>query len=228
MKFNKKIMVIGLALALIFATGCQQTDVVGKVAVTSFDSLTKAAADKVSYDGSAGMWKVAGSDDRESLLLSRDFSSNNPDMVVEFDAGPFLGAGLDVSKLPEKQYKYDETAGKIVMSYEYGADQFKTVTEKSVLDTFKEIVASHRELIGYHMEGDHYMISLGDSNSFSWAKDMKSNPKDYVFALNPKPLIEAGVDPAKVKEWIFTKMPVTDKDGKQLLVDKFLKSFSLD
>lgn len=71
------------------------------------------------------------------------------------------------------------------------------------------------------------MISLADGNTFSWAKDLSTNKKDLVFALNPKPFVDAGLDTSKIKEWIYTKIPVTDKYGKQEKLDKFVKAFDI-
>ena len=43
--------------------------------------------------------------------------------------------------------------------------------------------------------------------------------------LDPKLLIDAGVDPAKVNGWIFAKVEVKDVSGKPIEVEKFLKPF---
>jgi poly-D-alanine transfer protein DltD len=56
---------------------------------------------------------------------------------------------------------------------------------------------------------------------------MSTNDKVIVFVLNPEPFIKAGVDPAKVQEWVFAKVEVKNKEGKKELVDKFLKPFNL-
>ncbi len=198
-----------------------------KVAVTSFDTLLKSIPDKVAFDSAKGGWSIDGLDGKEKIILSKDFSSSKPDIAVEFDAEPFVKAGLDVTKLPVDKYSYDKSTGKITMPYEYGQDKFQADTEKSALETLKQIVKTHRDIIGYHEEGDHYMITLGNGNSFAWAKDLSTNPKDIVFILDPKPLIDAGVDTSKIKEWAFAKLPVTDKEGKSVFLDKFLKAFAV-
>ena len=50
---------------------------------------------------------------------------------------------------------------------------------------------------------------------------------DFAFILNPKPFVDAGMDTGKLKEWVFTKMPVTDKEGKSVKVDILLKGFDV-
>lgn len=226
MRFNKLLFLL-LLVTVLALTGCQATDVIAKVSVTSFEALVKAVPDKVSNDSTKGGWAITGLDAKERIILSRDFSSSFPDIALEFDAEPFLKAGLDVEKLPKDQYLYDASTEKIIMPFEYGGDKFSPDTEKSVLDTFKQIVKTHREIIGYHEEGDHYKITLMNGNSFAWAKDIKTNKMDMLFILNPKPFVDAGVDTSKIKEWTFTKMPMTDKNGKPVKVDIFLKGFNL-
>lgn len=226
MKYKKAIGILILLVLTLTFFGCQNTDLVAKVAVSSFDALTNAVPDRVQSDDRDKAWDVSGLDGKERLILSKDFEYN-PDIALEFDAKPFIDAGLDVSKLPQGQYSYDKASGRITMPFEYGGEKFDESSEKSALDAFKEIVKTHREIIGYHEEGDHYMISLGNGNTFAWAKDISSNKTDLGFILNPKPFIEAGVDTGRLKEWKFAKMPVTDKDGKQVLLDKFIKGFNV-
>jgi hypothetical protein len=226
MRFNKLLFLL-LLITVLVLTGCQATDVIAKVSVTSFDALVKAVPDKVSNDSAKGGWAITGLDGKERIILSKDFSSNLSDIALEFDASPFLQAGLDVKKLPEDQYVYDASTKKITMPFEYGRDKFSPDSEKSVLDTFEQIVKTHREIIGYHEEGDHYKITLMNGNSFAWAKEIKTNKMDLLFILNPQPFVDAGVDIAKIKEWTFTKMPTTDKNGKSVQVDIFLKGFNV-
>ena len=108
-----------------------------------------------------------------------------------------------------------------------GRDPFTYKGAATPLETFKKIVQTHRPIIGYHAALDHYGIALGDGNMFEWAKDMAKNDKDIVFVLNPEPLLAAGVDPAGITGWIFTKIPVEDKAGKTVEVDKFVKPYDL-
>ncbi|MZQ99135.1 MAG: hypothetical protein GT601_15830, partial [Acidaminobacter sp.] len=52
--------------------------------------------------------------------------------------------------------------------------------------------------------------------------------KDLVFVLNPEPLIQAGVDPAKLETWVFGEVEVMDEAGKAVMVEKFLMVYSFD
>lgn len=228
MKFNKIAILLLIVVMLPVFSACGSTDLVAKVAVTSFDALIKAIPDKVVIDNTKGGWAINGLDGKERFILSKDFGSSNPDLAVEFDAAAFINAGLDVPKLPADQYTYDEAAGRITMPYEYGPDKFGGSAEKSALETFKQIVKTHRSIIGYHEQGDHYMVSLDKHyNLFAWAKDMSTNKIDLAFVLDPKPLVDAGVDTGRLKEWVFAKLPITDEDGRQIKVDVFMKGFNI-
>lgn len=226
MKARKlSIVALGLTAALTLSA-CKSTDVVGKVAVTSFEQVLDATKDKVSSNDAANSWTLQSATG-ENFSWSKDFSSDRPDAAVDFDAAPFINAGLDVSKLPSDKYVYDKATGRITMPYEFSQDKFSYSGEATPLESFKKIVETNRKIIGYHEVLDHYGIALGNGNMFEWAKDMSTNDKDIVFVLNPQPFIDAGVDPSKVTEWVFAKVEVKDDKGNTQQVDKFLKPFNL-
>lgn len=225
----KKMMTVGLVLALVFVlAGCQSTDVVGKVAVTSFESVLTTAADKVTADEVNGGWSLE-SEGGERFVWSKDFSAEKkPDLMMELDATPFLDAGLDPSKLDKETYLYEDATKILMVHAELGADKFTYSGEPQPLDSFKKIVETNRESIGYHEVLDHYGAAFGNGNMFEWAKDLSTNDKDIVFVLNPQPLIDAGVDPAAVKGWAFAKVEIKNEQGEKEEVDKFLKPYNLD
>lgn len=225
---KKMILVIAVLTLILALAGCQAADVVGKVAVTSFDAVLNQAGDKVTADEMNGGWSLE-SPGGERFVWSKDFSAEKkPDLMMELDATPFLDAGLDPAKLDPEIYLY-EAGSKILMVHsELGSDKFAYTGEARPLDSFKQLVETHRDSIGYHEALDHYGVAFGNGNMFEWAKDLKTNDKDIVFVLNPQPLIDAGVDPATVKEWVFAQVEVKDDQGKEKLVDKFLKPYNLD
>ena len=224
----KKIKVLASVLVIgVLLTACQATDVVGKVAVTSFKAVLDKITDKVTDDSANNYW-VLQSPMGDQFEWSKDFSGSNPDAVVDFDATPFINAGLLVEKLPADQYQYDKATNRIAMPHEFGQDNFTYSGNATALDTFKKIVKTHRDIIGYHEVLDHYGIKLGNGNMFEWAKDMSTNDKDIVFVLNPQPFIDAGMDPNKVDGWAFAKVEVKDDNGQKELVDKLLRPFNLD
>ena len=215
-----------IAAVVITLAGCSALDVVGSTAVATFATLMETEAGNVRQDAASGRWTLA-SPGGERFEWSLDFAAPGPNFRMAFDATPFLSAGLDPSKLPADRYGYEAVSKTLSLSFDMGKDAFTYKGTPTPLDTFKEIVRTHRANIGYHVALDHYGIALGDGNMFEWAKDMKKNDKDMVFVLNPEPLRAAGVDPARITGWIFTKIPVKDSTGKTVDVDKFVKPYNL-
>lgn len=237
MKKRSIIAAAGIALSFsLVVAGCAQTDVVAKVANTSFKAVAAAAAEKVTWSEEEGSWILASAVG-DKLELAADFSRNagaggmadmdKPDVEFVFDAAPFLAAGLDPAKLagPEGMI-YEIEEGELMLHFELGNDAFPADSKKTITATFAEIVRTQRSRVGYHEALDHYGIALGGGNMFEWAKDLAKNDKDIVWVLNPEPFIAAGVDPAKVEGWAFAKVEMKE-GGKTVLVDKLLKPFDL-
>ncbi len=224
----KKLIIIGLVLSLaVSLAACQATDVVAKYAVTSFETVLNKIPDKITYDEAKNGWSLT-SPTGERFIWGKDFSrENTPDIMLEFDSEPFINAGLDVNKLPKDTYLYDGNTNKLMVISELGSEKFTYNEEEKPLDSFKKIVETHRDNIGYHAALGHYGVSLGNGNMFEWAKDINTNDKDIVFVLNPQPFIDAGADPGKVEGWAFAKVPVMDEKRKTVEVDKLLKPFDL-
>lgn len=221
------LVVVALGIILVFA-GCQAIDVVGKVAVTSFESVIAVDPSQVTFDELNNGWAFS-SPGGERFVWGKDFSSvDKPDFMIELDATPFIDAGLDGEKLDKEMYRFDPTTKVLMVHSEIGTDALGASETTKPIDTFKAIVNAYRETIGYHEKLDHYGVKMGGGNMFEWAKDMKTNEIDMVFVLDPKALIDAGVDPAKVLDWKFAQVEVKDDQGKPLLVDKFLKPYNLE
>ena len=228
MRIMKKILfLILMVLAFFTFSACQALDVVGQASIISFDALLKIIPGQVSSDSSKEGWAINASDGQAKIILSKDFSRTQPDIWMEFDAVPFINAGLDVAKLPTDIYTYDLSNKHIILTAEYGQDQFEYNGEATAIDTFKEIIRTHRKILGYHENLEHFGIPLGNGNMFEFAKDIDKNDLDMVFALNPSSLLEAGVNPSKLEGWVVGKVEVMSKDGEKVLVDKFLKPFNL-
>lgn len=238
MKIMHRGLFIVAAVALTIAfTGCGATDVVAKFANASFASVVATSGDRVAWSDEDYSWALS-SPEGDRVLFSSDFSRNgamdgNPDMDKPdaefiFDAAPFIDAGLDIANIPSADgVKYEIEDGTLMLHFELGSDTFADEAKKSLVATFAEIVRTERARIGYHEKLDHYGIMLGDGNMLEWAKDMAKNDKDLVFVLNPAPFIAAGVDPAKIRGWVFAKVETKDDAGKAVFVDKLLKPFDL-
>jgi hypothetical protein len=221
---KKKIIITGLILISILLTACQKTDIIGQVAQTSFAELVKAMPDQISADEMNGGWSLNAPDNSARFIWSKDYSkSPMHDVMIEFDATPFINAGLDVAKLPEGT-AYDN---KIMLGTKLGNDELKYEGEATPETSFNQIVKHYRNSIGYHEVLDHYGVDLGNGNKFEWAKDMSKNDKDIVFVVDPEIFINAGVNPDKVEGWKYASVQIKDSKGKTIEVMKFLKPFNI-
>jgi hypothetical protein len=211
-----------LALA---AVSCGQLDVVGKNSVKSFDKVLRQIPQSVTSDEMNGGWSLAAPDGTARFIWSRNYAESPlHDVMLEFDAAPFIAAGLDPDQLPENFAFYE---GMIMVGTKLGQEVLQYTGESTPLASYEQIVKLKRNTIGYHGSLDHYGVNLGDGNLFEWANNMSTNDKDMVFVLNPEPFINAGVDPARIDGWVFTKVTVDDANGKPVEVDKILKPFNL-
>ena len=221
----KKFMVLGAlsAAAMIGLTACSQTDLVGKVSITSLDTVLKLS--DVKTDEMYGGWSLTAPDKTARFFWSSDFKVSTPhDVMMEVDAKPFIDAGLDTARLPAGMF----VDGKIMVGQELGETAFPSSAKATALASYEQLVKLKRETIGYHEKLDHYGVDLGNGNKFEWAKDIDTNDKDIVFVLDPQILIDAGVNPANVNGWVFAKVEDMDAAGKPISADKFLKPFDLE
>ncbi|MDR1257504.1 MAG: hypothetical protein LBJ86_07130 [Spirochaetaceae bacterium] len=217
---KQTLKIIAAALLVPAAASCGKLDVVGSGSASSFEKvleLLPAAPDD-------GGWTITAPDGSR-FFWSRDYSkSPRYDVMIEFDAAPFLAAGLDPVKLPEN---FTVDGARIRAGAKLGGEQLRYSGEITPLASYQQLVRLKRSSIGYHAALDHYGVNLGGGNLFEWAKDMTTNDKDIVFVLDPAPLVSAGANPAAIDGWLFTKVTVDDENGKPVQVDKVLKPFDL-
>lgn len=221
---KKQLIIVSLsAVALLTLSACANTDIVAKVAVTSFEKIT--AVSDVAKDINLSGWSLSAPDKTARFIWSNDYKLSAPhDVMIETDAAPFIAAGLDITKLPAGIY----VDGKIMVGQSLGDQSFPEKAQSTAIESFKKLVALSRDKLGYHEVLDHYGIDVGNGNKFEWAKDRTKNDKDIVFILDPKIFIDTGVDPTKVTGWVYAKVEVVGNDGKKVEVDKLLKPFNIE
>jgi hypothetical protein len=204
---------------------CGKLDVVGTDSVKAFDKVLRRIPQSLTPDEKNGGWSLAAPDNSARFIWSRNYAeSPRYDVMIEFDAAPFIAAGLAPEKLPGN---FTVAEGKITSGTKLGTEKLEYSGEVTPLASYEQIVKLKRNSIGYHMAMDHYGVNLGGGNLFEWAKDMSANDKDMVFVLDPAPFIAAGADPARVAGWVFDKVTVDGENGKPVQVDKLLKPFDL-
>jgi hypothetical protein len=215
----------GIVLAVLGIGGCGKLDVVGKDSINAFQAVLNNAPREIVTDEMTGGWALFAPDGSAKFIWSKNYrESPLHDVMIVFEAEPFINAGLDVSRLPESITVFD---GMIMVGTKLGQEVLKYQGDPTPIASYEQIVNLKRNSIGYHGALDHYGVNLADGNLFEWAKDMSTNDKDMVFVLNPEPFINAGVDPAAVEGWVFAKVTVDDEKGKPVEVDKILKPFNL-
>jgi len=206
-----------VAIALILSN-CSDLDVVKTDAVRSFGDILKILPAE-NYKGDSSEWVVSAPDS------AAWFHWKNQEIKIVVDAQPFISAGLDLSKLENGVVNENTLV--------YSSPLSNAPERDAPLKLFEKNADFFRASLGYHAEMDHYNITPGNGNIFEWAKDLSTNGTtgknqdlDLVFALNPEPLITAGVDTEKLEGWTYTQVPV-DIDGKPTKVWKILKAFNL-
>ena len=209
----KKAILIVMLFAVLL-TACSSLDVVQKDAVRAFDDILSLYP----AEHQDGWYQLTSPDGGAKLAYAND------SVVLAVDASPFIDAGLEASEtvsIAESVfYKND-------LSYALpGWDMLNQNVKDGAAAQFEANAEYIRRNIGYHSAMDHYSIDFG-GGMFEWAKDIAANDKDIVFALNPEPLIAAGVEPENVDGWTYALVPVM-RDGKETQVYKFLKSFDLE
>ncbi|HML45534.1 MAG TPA: hypothetical protein PKE04_02140 [Clostridia bacterium] len=225
-RWMKKILLAGAVLGLsLSVTACAQLqnslDVIGKSSIPTLEAVVNAAPQSAEPEN--GYWTIQAPDASARVFISRDWSQTGDDLVLEWDAAPFLQAGLDPAQLPEA-YGYDGTAFRIGVPLGDDGNPGETGT---LAEAYGRIVTQAPGLIGYHAQLNHFGVEIGQGNLLEWARDLRANDKDMVFVLNPEPLIEAGVDPEAVEGWVYATVKV-HVAGKSAEVYKFLKPFDLD
>jgi hypothetical protein len=220
--------ITGTALCVLFglaALSCGKLDVVGTGSIDSFDQVLRQIPRQVGPDDPRGGWSLRAPDGSARFIWSRNYAESPLlDVMIEFDAAPFIAAGLDPGRLPGN---FTFSQGALTVGTKLGTERLRYPGEGTPLESYRQLVALKRDRVGYHMAMDHYGVNLGDGNLFEWAKDMAANDKDIVFVLNPQPLLDAGVRPDRIDGWLFTKVTVDDENGKPVQVDKILKPFDL-
>lgn len=219
MKKHKKLIISSLIAAIVVAailTGIIMTaggglDVVQKYAIRSF----AAVAENSDIQKKDENWTLI-SPDGEAVLV---WGKGEYTVAFELNLTPFLNAGLNVGALPDG---YQAADGKLILGAKYG----ETEISSNAVTSMESIVKGYRSKLGYHMAMGHFNVDLGNGNAFEWAQDIGSNDKDIVFALNPEPLIAAGVTPERVEGWVYGKVEM-HKDGKTVEEFMLLKPFDL-
>jgi hypothetical protein len=213
-------------ILLFILCACGQLDVVGKDSVVSFGKFADILSNQIEFvdEGTLIGWIFESPDSSAVFYWSSDYSQGGMyDLMLMFEAQPFIDAGLDVDRLPQGMF-YDDF---FMVGSKLGEDKLRYEGLPTPLDSYKHLVKLYRKVIGYHADLDHHGIEIADGYMFEWARDFETNDKDIVFVLNPEPFISAGADPNNISGWVFGKVKKMDEKGNPYEVDRFLKPFDV-
>jgi hypothetical protein len=224
----KKVIIWVSGIFVVALASCGNLDVVAKDSVRAFGEMVAALPKTPESTGRA--WEISAPDGSAVFVFNKDFAETTGmrgyNAYLSFPAGPFVEAGLDITKLPPDMIS--EGGNTIIVGASFNAEGKIYPAEDTAIASYSQLVDTARSRIGYHSALDHYGINLGGGNMFEWAKNLQTNDKDIVFVLNPAPFIEAGADPAKISGWVFAKVTADDETGKPVESDKLLKPFNLE
>ncbi|MDR2601405.1 MAG: hypothetical protein LBC53_02995 [Spirochaetaceae bacterium] len=218
---NKKsvFLTVTKAALVVLAVSCAKLDVVASYSEVSFENILRNLPQTVTQDPQYGAWSLSAPDGGARFLFDANYAA------LRLDASPFIAAGLDPSKAPAGDFSVKD--GEIVVEAKLEGEARRGSALSSPLSGYHEFARLHRGAIGYHAALNHYGVSLGGGFLFEWAKDIESNDKDIVFALNPEPFAAAGADVSNINGWNLSSVTADDENGKPIQADKLLKAFNL-
>lgn len=230
----KRILSVTLSSVLVLSlAACGNKEVeetVSDKGVSAFNEIVKTYPDKKGFHEEMQHWGFA-MEPGEKLEWSKDMSANKADFAMVIKAEPLIKAGLDVEKLDEDVWIFNE-AGKDTMGMEqpavlvlpYNISDTK-LSSKNSNDSMKALLEADSDNLQYHEDNQHYVLNLGGTNEAIWTEKLGLNDKDMIFVLDAEPLITAGLDVNKLEGsgWTFKKASEADKTPDQIIKTYDLK-----
>jgi hypothetical protein len=224
MIMKRTVALIGAVAAAVLAAACEKLDVVASDSERAFGEMLEKIPGGARNDTSAGVWRLSVDGTARFAWAIQPGAASPLDLLLEFDAAPFIAAGLDTANPPDG---FTLEGNTLRTGLTLGVRDDGKGGEPAALASFRRIARARRDILGYHTALGHYGLSLGGGNMFEWAKDLAANDKDVVFVLNPAPFAAAGVDTNRVAGWVLAEVPVDDENGRPTTAMKLLKPFNL-
>ena len=203
------VIVITFAITL---SANPKVDVVANYAVESFRSLGEEIG-------------LSGNDERLYDVYSPDGTevfSFGESVRLTIDTGWFAKAGFDPDKFGGEAAVEDSRLT-IISDHVEGV---AAANGDNIFDTFEKVLRSNRHALEYHMDHDLFELHLGGGNTYRWAKDWRTNTRGMTFVLNPKPLVEAGLETENLEGWTFANINMMHGPEKGQTVPRLLKNYS--
>ena len=220
-----------LAVSLAVA-GCQRTITGNDVAdngLKAFNNIVSTYPENKGYHSALQHWGFA-LPTGEKFEWSKDMSANKADFAMVLLADPLVEAGLDIEKLDKNVWLF-EPAGKDDMGEDLPNRLIKpyNISDKKEIgngseDSMRRLLKADTNLIKYNEEQKNYSLLLGNGNEVLWTEELGNNDEDMIFALEAKPLVDAGLDISKLEGsgWTFRE---AGKAGEN--PDQIVKTFDI-
>lgn len=234
MKSRKKLCVLILSsvIALSF-TACGRTGTGSKEAdgaLTAFNTIVKTYPQNKGFHNALQHWgfKLPGDNKFE---WTKDTSANKIDYAMVMQADPLIKAGLDVSKLDNKDLIYKpaevedgmQQPNRILHTFNVSD---KKETSSSSEDAFRRLLKDDTSMIKYNKDEKHYMLMLGESYEVHWTENLGSSDEDMEFVIPAAPLLKAGLDVKKL-DGTGWKLEQAGKDNMDAKEDQLVRAFKL-
>lgn len=202
------------------------TDLIEKLSVKSFARVIDTIPNNIKQDDEAGVYILTSPDKEAQLIWSNNYVKNDIyNIMIKLDLKPFVDAGIDITKLNGVDGITVIDNSILISGTVENKNEYKNGL--NAIDSFEQILKNKRENLNYHSSLDHFGITVGNGNAFEWAQNINKNDKDIVFAINPEPFLNAGVNPDNINGWIYTNVKTMDNNGKNIEITRFLKVFDV-
>lgn len=178
--------------------------------LTAMDSLLAKYPSAIGFHDPMKHWgfKFASGD---KIEWTADTSANVADFAFVLAAQPLVDAGVDVAKLKAAGWLYNDadpamgTPAVLVKPVDLDATAAGPTGTDSASSAFARLVNRFPTSIGFHMELQHYGFKMPTGDKFEWTKDLAANDADMAFVLVAQPLVDAGIDLAKIQAagWLY-------------------------
>lgn len=202
------------------------TDIIEIKSIRSFNTVIKTVSNNVKQDNENGLYILTSPDQEAQLIWSNNYVENDIyNIMINLDLKPFVDAGLDITKINGVDGITVIDNSILISGTVENKNEYKNGL--NAIDSFEQILKNKRENLNYHSSLDHFGITVGNGNAFEWAQNINKNDKDIVFAINPEPFLNAGVNPDNINGWVYTKVKTMDNNGKNIEITRFLKVFDV-
>lgn len=217
-KFLKVMSIFIVAALALCLFACNATDAVKNDAVNSFSELLQ-------------KFEIMGyiTDINLNILTSPSGTEKfvwGSRVLILIDLSEFIDAGLDSSKLAG--LLADEIFDLQGEWFEAEMADMPLVGEyQETTRVIEEIVEKKRDALSYCEATGHFSLSLGNKFAFLWAQNLQTNDADLIFALNPAPFLDAGLNPQLLENWRLTEIETAGERGETVTQAALVKEYNL-